>query len=249
MRKRLTAAIVAGSLGLAGAGAAVAIPALADSSPSPSASASAGPSAPNGAPNTAANLADRTARIRQQLQGLVDDKTITADQADKVAQELAQSAGPGRGWGGGGGGFAHGPGMMMGVAGPQTLAAVAKVLGMSTDDVLSALRGGGTLADLAKKQGKSEDDVIAAIVAAVKARIALAVTDGQLTQARADQMTSTLQQRVKDAVENGHAFGRPLVGGRPGWGGPRGGIPAPVSPPSSGSSSGSSTTQGTGFDT
>ena len=35
--------------------------------------------------------------IRQQLQSLVDDRTITADQADKVAKKLAETGDAGRG--------------------------------------------------------------------------------------------------------------------------------------------------------
>lgn len=191
MRKRLTAAVAAGSLGLAGLGAAVAIPALADA-PSPSAS----PSNPGAGPDRA----ERTSRTRQLLQSLVDDTTITAEQADKIATKLAQQAGPGPG------GFGYGPGPMGG-PGPESLAAVATALGMSEADVRSALRDGTTLAALAKRQGKSEDAVVAAIVDAAKQRIAAAVKDGKLSQDQADTVIANLPQRVREFVENGRPAG------------------------------------------
>lgn len=198
MRKRVTAVALAGAVALGGV-AVVAIPALADTStPSPSA-----------APGTPG--ADRgESRIKELLKGLVGDKTLTQDQADKVAKTLAEADG-GRGWGGGPGfggfgGFGGGPGMA-GTEGPEALDAAAKALGMSTDDVRSALRDGSTLADLAKKQGKDEAAVVTAIVDAIKARVAQAVKDGKLTQDQADKITESLQDRVKSGVENGRRMG------------------------------------------
>ena len=199
MRKRVTAVALAGTVALGGV-AVVAIPALADTTSTPS------PSAAPGTPGTPG--ADRgESRIKELLKGLVGDKTITQDQADKVAKTLAEARGD-RGWGGGPGhgGFGGGPGMA-GVGGPEALDAAAKVLGMSTDDVRSALRDGSTLADLAKKQGKDEAAVVTAIVDAIKARVAQAVKDGKLTQDQADRITSSLQDRVKDGFENGRPMG------------------------------------------
>jgi hypothetical protein len=117
---------------------------------------------------------------------------------------------------------------------------------MSSDDVRTALQNGSTLADLAKKQGKSVDDVVAAIVASVKANIAQAVKDGKLTQDQADRITSSLEQRVRAIVQNGHPF--PRFGGpdgkwhgRPGFGAP------PGAPPSAQPSAPSSPSSNTGY--
>lgn len=188
MQKKLTAAVVAGAVVLGG-GAAVAVPAFADSSTS--------------ADSKPANLADA---IKQALKGLVDDKTLTQEQADKVAEKLSQpGAIPGRGFGHrwlGGPGGVH-----------AELDAAAKVLGMSAEDVRAALRGGSTLADLANKQGKSEDTLINALVAAAKTQLAGAVKSGRLTQARADEIQKDLPARIKQMVENGRGgFGPGMRG-------------------------------------
>ena len=215
MRKRVTAVALAGTVALGGV-AVVAIPALADTTSTPS------PSAAPGTPG-----ADRgESRIKELLKGLVADKTITQDQADKVAKTLAEARGDRvRGGGPGHGGFGGGHGVA-GVGGPEVLDAAAKALGMSTDDVRSALRDGSTLADLAKKQGKDEAAVVTAIVDAIKARVAQAVKDGKLTQDQADRITGSLQDRVKEGVENG----RPMRGRGHGPDGMRGGAETPASP-------------------
>src|SRR4051794_31090078 len=82
MRKRLTAVALAGTVGLGAVGAgAIAYPALADSSTKES------PQAGSEAAQKAA-VDRRTAAIREALKGLVDDKTLTSAQADKVASKL-----------------------------------------------------------------------------------------------------------------------------------------------------------------
>ena len=236
MRKRLIATAVAGSVGLVGLGA-VAIPALADT-PTPSASSS-------GPGSKGQSFVDR---IRERLQGLVDDKTITDDQADKVAKSLGEGRGGfgGPGFGGPGRG---GPGAF----GLQSegLDAVAKVLGISADDVRTALSGGSTIADLAKKHNKSVDDVVKALVDDAKARIAQAVKDGKLTQDQADGFTSNLEQRIREVVENGRPAFRGGPGTRPwrgGGAGPSPSSPASPSPSSpSPSASSSTSTEGTAY--
>jgi hypothetical protein len=224
MRKRLTAVALAGTVGLGAVGAtAVAYPALADNSKKES------PQAGSDAAQKA-----RTAAIRAALNGLVDDKTLTADQADKVASTLAGSdtlPGPGKFGGFGGGGMRPGGGLL-GVEGPEADAAAAKVLGMSVDDLRTALSSGSTLADLAKKQGKDVDTLVNALVATAKQRLADGVKAGKISQETATQIEKTLEQRVRDVVQNG----RPALGGMGRWhdkGGPAG--PRPSPPPSSGS--------------
>lgn len=217
MQKKLTAAAIAGAVVLGG-GAAIAVPAFADSTSSTS---DAKP----------ANLTDAIAKA---LKGLVDDKTLTQAQADKVAETLGKpGALPG-------GGFGHrfgGPdGMGLGRLMKAEADAAAKVLGMSADDVRTALRQGTTLAELAKKQGKSEDTLINALVAAAKTQLADAVKAGRLTQARADEIQKELPDRVKQIVENGRGGFGPGMRGPGGFGRRDGGpdsapgqsVPAPT---------------------
>jgi len=182
----------------------VAYPALADSTTkeSPQAGTQAAPK----------EVQDRkAAAIREALKGLVDNKTLTQEQADKVADTLSKTPGPGGFMGPGG---MHRGGGLLGVEGPEADAAAAKVLGMSVDDLQTALRNGSTLAELAKKQGKSVDTLVSALVAVAKQRVADGVKAGKITQATADRINATLEQRVRSVVQNG----RPAPGA---LGGPR----------------------------
>jgi hypothetical protein len=218
MRKRLTAVALAGTVGLGAVGATVvAYPALADNSTKES---------PQPGSEAAKQAAQdrRTAAIRKALQGLVDDKTLTADQADKVAGTLAKSeavrGGPGDPVGPGGPGVRRGGGLL-GVEGPKADEAAAKVLGLSVDDLRTQLRSGSTLAEIAKKQGKDVDTLVTALVAVAKEQLDESVKAGRLTQETATQIEKTLEQRVRTVVQNG----RPApgaMGGKAWRGGPEG---------------------------
>jgi hypothetical protein len=222
---RLTTVLVASAIGVSALSATVvAVPALA---------ATVQGDSPKDA------VTDRVAAIRDRLQGLVDDKTLTDAQADKVAETLGEKGGPlGRD------GF-HGPRMFLG---GHSLAPAAQFLGMSEDDVRSALRDGTTLAELARQKGKSVDGLVAAITKAVNGNLDQAVKDGKLTQQQADEA----RQRVADGVKRFVEQGFPAKGGGRGFGGhgfgPRGdrdndrpdAPPAPSSPAPSSTASSSS---------
>jgi hypothetical protein len=96
------------------------------------------------------------------------------------------------------------------------LAAAASYLGVTQADLLTSLQSGKTLAQIAgATSGKSVAGLIDALVAAEKTELAAAVTAGEITQAQADQMTSTLTAHVTAEV-NGT---RPARGpGGPGFG-------------------------------
>jgi hypothetical protein len=200
MRKRLTAVALAGTVGLGAVGAtAVAYPALADNSKKES------PQAGSEAAKQAAQDR-RTAAIKAALKGLVDDKTLTQAQADKVASTLGDSdalrGGFGMPGGPGGPGLRRGGGLL-GVEGPKADEAAAKVLGLSVDNLRTQLRGGSTLADIAKKQGKSVDTLVSALVAVAKEQLDESVKAGRLSQDTATQIEKTLEQRVRTVVQNG----------------------------------------------
>jgi hypothetical protein len=96
------------------------------------------------------------------------------------------------------------------------LAAAATYLGVSQADLLTSLQSGKTLAQVAgSTSGKTVSGLIDALVAAEKTELAAAVTAGEITQAQADQMSSTLTAHVTAEV-NGT---RPARGpGGPGFG-------------------------------
>lgn len=215
MRKRLTAVALAGTVGLGAVGAtAVAYPALADNSKKESAQAGS-------AAAKQAAQDRRTTAIRDALKGLVDDKTLTAAQADKVASTLGDSDAVRGGLGKlGGQGFPSGGGLL-GVEGPKADEAAAKVLGLSVDDLRTQLGSGTTLAEIAKKQGKNVDSLVSALVAVAKQQVDESVKAGRLSQETATQIEKTLEQRVRAVVQNGHPTPG-MMGGRRWRGGPEG---------------------------
>src|SRR3954454_20446150 len=175
--------------------------------------------AATGTPDTSGGTTDATrpdpgTKLQEVLKPLVDDGTITQDQADKVIAAIVAARpadGPHRGPFGG----HRGPGGLIG----EGLDTVATTLGITTDEVRTALQGGQTLADLAVSKGKTAQDVIDAIVADAKTHLDTAVTDGKLTQAQADKLLTELTPRVTDLVNNGFPAIGPDLGGVGGLGG------------------------------
>ena len=102
----------------------------------------------------------------------------------------------------------HGPGRGPGIRGAR-IEAAAEVLGVSEDDLRTALRDGTTLAEVAEEKGVDVQDVIDALVADAKTRIAEAVTDGKITQEQADERLESLTDHITRLVEEGFPKGRP----------------------------------------
>jgi len=118
----------------------------------------------------------------------VKDGKLSQQQADKIKSN--SNVGPGFGFGFGWHGRVgpeRGKGFMFGA---NVMDAVAKALGMSTQDLTSQLRSGKTLAQLA--QGK-EQAVKDAIVGAIKPRLDQVVSSGKMTQDQENQIISKIQ--------------------------------------------------------
>jgi polyhydroxyalkanoate synthesis regulator phasin len=156
---------------------------------------------------------DPTTKLGEVLKPLVDDGTITQDQADKVIAAIV-AARPADGPGG-----HRGPGGFEGRIFGAGLDVVATTLGITTDEVRTALESGQTIADLAVSKGKTAQDVIDAVVAAATTKINAEVTAGHLTQAQADKLIANLTTVATDFVNNVKTPGGPGFG--PGFGGPR----------------------------
>jgi len=186
MRRKLVVGAVAGALTLTGL--AVAVPAVA---------------ATDETDGTSSTVVDR---IRDALSGLVDDGSITEEQADEVASTLSE-AGPG--WHGGG---HHGGGW-------RGLDTAAETLGMTEDELRTALQAeDATLAEVAEEQGVEVDALVDALVTAQQEGIARAVEEGGMPQEVADERLAGLEEKVTEWV-NSTREDRPWGGGR-GWGGP-----------------------------
>lgn len=140
--------------------------------------------------------AARGERIREALQPLVDDATLTADQADAVAEHLAAQL-PERGDRPGGHGPGdHGRGHRPGMDGEV----VADLLGIEASELRSALRDGQTIADLAEANGIDVQTVIDALVAEVEGHLDLAVADGRLTEDEAVERLADVTERITARV-------------------------------------------------
>jgi polyhydroxyalkanoate synthesis regulator phasin len=189
----------------------------------------AGVAGATGPTSAVSSVADDVAqRIEDALSGLVDDGTITQEQASEVARTLAESrgrgrpagpgmGGPGMGGPGMGGPGMGGPGMGQGMGhrgeaghvGHLDLTVLTDVLGLSEDELRSALRvDGTTLADVAEEQVVSVDDVVAALRAAAEERVEQAVTDGRITREHADEIIAELPERIADAMDREWLRGR-----------------------------------------
>lgn len=151
---------------------------------------------------------DRGARVREALQSLVDDGTITAEQADAVATHLADNL-P-RGGRGGGGGMHGGRGFDGTV--------VADALGITADELRTALQDGQSIADVAAAEGVDVQVVVDAMVAAAQTRVDEAVAAGRITQEEADTKLAELETRIAERVNTagplrGDGMGRGHRGG------------------------------------
>jgi polyhydroxyalkanoate synthesis regulator phasin len=157
---------------------------------------------------------DPSTRLQDVLKPLVDDGTITQAQADKVIAALV-AARPAEGPGGDRPGRHHVPGGRMGVG----LDIVANTLGITADEVRTALQSGQTIADLAVSKGKTAQDVIDAVVAEATTRLNAQVAAGTITQPEADSRLAELTTMATAFVNNAPPAGGPGFGGR-GFGGP-----------------------------
>ena len=184
MRKKLVVAAAAGALTLTGL--AVAVPAVA---------------AAEDTDGTSTSVVDR---IKDALSGLVDDGSISQEQADEVATTLSEAD---LGWHGGHHGGWYG------------LETAAEALGMTEDELRTALQAdGATLAKVAEDKGVAVDTLVDSLVKAQQDRIAKAVESG-MPQEVADERLADLEKQVTDWV-NSTSEDHPW-GGPGGWWGDR----------------------------
>ena len=172
MKKRATTLMLTGVLGLGGMAAGVVVaPAIAMAQTSDT--------------STAAAVSERVTRITEALSGLVTDGSITQAQADEVATTLAEEFPGGRGGHGGG----------------HNLDTAAEALGVTEDELRTALEGGQSMADVAAAEGVDKQTLIDALVAAKNAHLDEEVTEGELTQAEADAKKADVVENVTAQVE------------------------------------------------
>jgi len=92
------------------------------------------------------------------------------------------------------------------------MAAIAKTLGLTQTELMTAMREGKTIAELAQEKGVSTDAIVNAIVAAEKERLDQAVADGKLTQAQADALLKVTRVMAPSYLEGTGKFGPGMMG-------------------------------------
>ena len=193
MNKKLVSISLGAGLVVGSAAGLIAVPAISGAQSTSSTTAAA--TAP-------ADRPDPSVRLNETLKPLVDAGTITQAQADAVIAALKADM-PEHGERGKGG--KGGPGLDV----------AAQALGMTTDELHTALDGGQTLAQVASDKGVNVQVVVDALVASATNHINEEVTSGEITQAEADQKLADLSQRVTDRVNNPRPEGGPRGGHGP----------------------------------
>jgi polyhydroxyalkanoate synthesis regulator phasin len=171
----------------------------------PSTPAPADTTAPADVPD-AEDAPEMGTKLRETLQALVDDGTITAEQADAVTAHLVENR-PERGeggFGGGPGGHRGGPGGMFGRGGPgMGSEALTELLGLTAEEIHTQLHDGTTLAEIAAAQGVEVQAVVDTLVAELDTRLDEAVANGRIDQAEADEKLAEATEKITDMVNNG----------------------------------------------
>ncbi len=150
-----------------------------------------------------ADASEMGTRLRETLQALVDDNTITAEQADAVTAHLVENR-PERGGPGGRGGHGGPGGGMFGGRGAGVASeALTDLLGIDAQELRTQLRDGATLADIASAQGVEVQAVVDELVGELQERLDNAVADGRIDQAEADEKAADAEAKITDMVNNG----------------------------------------------
>jgi len=138
------------------------------------------PTTPPAADTTGARPEPGT-MLKARLQTLVDDGTLTSSQLDAVvtALEAARPMGGGHEGRGHGGQNHGGPGMggARGGMRQEMLTTAADAIGITADELKTAIKGGQTIAQIAEANGKSVQSVIDALVAQATTDLTQRITD------------------------------------------------------------------------
>lgn len=122
------------------------------------------------------------------LAPLVEDGTITNDQAQTVADYLASTL-PGRH----GRFIPRGPGL-------AAFSAAAEVIGIEPEELREAMAEGATLAEVAEANGVDTQDLIDGLVAALEKKLDELVAEGRLTEEQAAEILANAPERLGKLV-------------------------------------------------
>jgi hypothetical protein len=198
-RKGLAIGLTAGLLGGAAAGLVLGVPGLSSAaeSDSPAAivqqvddDADTAPGAP----------VDHGERLREMLQPLVDDTTLTGEQADKVTSHLIENR-PERG--DHGERVEHRRGHREGAS-----EAVLELLGTDAETLREQIKGGSSLADIAAEASVDVQKIVDLMVSEASDHLDEAVANGRIDEAEAADKLAQIEERITARI-NGEFPGRP----------------------------------------
>lgn len=96
----------------------------------------------------------------------------------------------------------EGPGRVFSGSFRHGLATAASTIGVTEEELRTALHSGQSLAQVAQSKGVAPQKVIDAMVAEAKTKLADAVKSGDLTQAQADERSTKLSERITEMVNH-----------------------------------------------
>lgn len=139
---------------------------------------------------TATEEADSTKSDRwlEVLQPLVEEGTLTADQAQAVADHLAETL-PGH--------HGHFIGRGPGIA---AFSSAAAIIGIEPEELREAMADGSTLAEVAEANGVSTDELVEGLVTALEEKLDELVAEGRLTEEQAAEILDTAPERFENLV-------------------------------------------------
>lgn len=136
----------------------------------------------------------RNGPLEQSLDELVAEGVITQEQADAITSRVGEKA---EQWKDQHPRMGHG-----GFDGLRESAqAVADALGMSVEELTTALRDGSSLNDLATEKGVDPTTISQILIDAANARIDEAVTDGKLDQEKADELKAGIADNIGKVMD------------------------------------------------
>ena len=148
-----------------------------------------------------------TATVQQTQLELVDERVAAGDLTEEEATRIREriESGEGRLFGGGHG-RRHGPGHGMHVE------QIAEFLGLTSQDVIMAKQDGQSLAQIAEANGVSAAELAAFLLSQIEERVAAALAEGKIDQARADELLQNAPERIDQMINRSRTSGEDGLG-------------------------------------
>jgi len=126
------------------------------------------------------------AGLLESLAPLVEDGTITQEQAEAIAEHLVGL--PGQRW----------------EQAVHVVSGAAEFLGLTPEEIIEVLREGATLAEIAEANGSSGEELIAYLVGIVEERLTQAVVAGKITEEKKAEALEKATDVITAAVDKSH---------------------------------------------